>query len=169
MTTFQKAVVFTLMFSVSGCSSEATILRPSATPLSGKIMSSDAEHLLVKHGEVSSFALEREEVQSIDHPGNVVAVTGVCLLALGAMLAGSKDDRTEAQVNLAMVSAPGLAMAIWGALTYSRSKNAAHAFEDRTEKEKKKKDDEDRPFLPAPTWNFTQPPQATVRGPTVRQ
>ena len=83
--------------------------------------------------------------------------------------AGSKDDRTEAQVNLVMLGAPGLAMAIWGALTYSRSKNAAHAFEDRTEKEKKKKDDEDRPFLPAPTWNFTQPPQATVRGPTVRQ
>lgn len=136
---------------LAACSSNASIRNRGGGLLEARIAGSDAGSLLLDHPGRGTIRLPREQVEDIDHPGNVVVMAGVSVLLVGAYIIASEHQRGVEMVSTGLATGvPGLAMITWGASTYLRSRDAAAAFEDETFR--LITPDPNRPYLPAPTW-----------------
>lgn len=114
----------------SGCATTATIHRAAAPGLDAAIVDSDAEAVYVTSDSGRLFRIPRREIASIDHPGNVVALVGALLLAVGAtaFLAASDYNDDEARTVALVYGVPGGAMLVTGLFPWLRSRNAVGHF-----------------------------------------
>jgi hypothetical protein len=132
--------------SVGACSTNASIRRARGPALEAEIIGSDADTLRVRDDDYRTSEMVQGEVIDIDHPGNVAIGVGAGVVALGALLAlvvlkfpdlrWDEPPRTEAdrREGAAVVGLgyglSGVAVMIWGGVTYARSRRNARAFED---------------------------------------
>jgi hypothetical protein len=134
------------------CATSATIQRRDAGTVDAWIVGSDENGLLVRDARGQPTRIPRDEIADVDHPGNVLVMAGLGLLAVGAQIVLSDQERGE---ELAMTSTavglPALAMIGWGGRAYLASKGAAA----RCERETRRLTipDPNRPYLPAPIWS----------------
>ena len=104
------------------------------------ILGSDANFLRVRDSYGREILVSREEVADIDHPGNVLAIIGLVLVAMSVpMILGDLSHRNQSQQSewsgMGLVfgipeAVTGLCLAIPGWIHHSRSKREAKAFED---------------------------------------
>lgn len=137
-----------------GCSTQAYVCRTQSDAVEGRITSSDVNSVGVQLGDGRITSVPRSHIQSIDHPGNVLAVAGLCVLLMGLeIIATEPQDNDSLAVTGAIVGRPGLTMLAWGGVNYMRSKQAAASFEN--EGVRLRTPAPNRPYLPAPTWDST--------------
>jgi len=109
-----------------GCAATATIHRAAAPALDAEIVDSDADAVYVTSESGSLFRIPRREVASVDHPGNVVALVGAVMLALGATvyLAAPGDDVDATRTGALIYGVPGATLVIGGLVSWFRSRSA---------------------------------------------
>jgi hypothetical protein len=147
------AVAATLL---PACSTEAILHRRGDPPLQARILRSDSDLIAVRTETGATLAIRRDDVTDIDHPGNVLAIAGACVLAVAASIAMESETRGELLTTGAIVGLPGAVMLTWGGVVYQRSRNAAARFTQETVR--LQTPDPGRPYLPAPTWPVGDPP-----------
>jgi hypothetical protein len=147
-----------VLIAFAGCSTTATITRSYGPSYEAEITGSDARFLRVRDGNGYEFAIPREEVADIDHPGNVLFTIGAVTVAIYTPMLIDAFSKHQDEwsglaraLSLTMV-ASGLAIGLAGLVPYARSKRAAAAFEDT------------HPVLPVPRpvypYPFPLPPPA---------
>jgi len=100
----------------------SSIQRISGPPVEGNIVAGSSESIFVDTAAERGYEIRRDDVASIDYPGNVHANVGVGVLAYGALniALGLPEcrDRTEQQeaycVGVFIPAALGAALIIWG-------------------------------------------------------
>ena len=127
------------------------IHRRGDVPVSGRIVESEPDYVVVGNRGGAPRSVPRSEIAAIDHPGNVVAVTGLCLLTMVAWVAGSSGSQEDVLWTFAIFGTPALAMTAWGTSVFLRSKHAAANVESETARSTRP--DPSRPYQPAPTWS----------------
>ncbi len=123
------AVVLTA--ALLGCSS-ATIERNTGNNIDGMIVGGNKDFLYVLRDDDQMVKVRRAKVRDIDHPGNVLMVIGLPLVALGLTyaMAGAasglpNDQRSVFYAGGATYGVIGLALAIPGYISWSASRSAA--------------------------------------------
>ena len=115
---------------VSGCGTTATIHRWGAPALEAEIVDADAAKVYVSDGTGRRYRVARKDVADVDHPGNVLLMVGVAVLALGAGMyfdkdgaPGDSEDELRNRRNTGLVFAvPGALMAAWGSYSWWSSR-----------------------------------------------
>lgn len=118
-----------------GCSSTATITRMSGPTLEARIDGSDDQRLYVTTRSDARYMVERPDVISIDHPGNVVGLIGLTYVAFGALMFFGTNSPSTGERGSGFEGIPrgmgltsmvvGLPVAILGGANYLRSVLAA--------------------------------------------
>lgn len=80
----RAALVACLAGVVAGCDREAIVYRDDGPPLEGEVVDGDARRIVLR-ADGQTHVVERRRVVDVDHPGNVLFVTGGALLAVSAM------------------------------------------------------------------------------------
>ena len=134
-----RSIACLLLGAFAGCSTTATISRTNGPAFEAEILGSDANSLRVRDDYGREFAVAREEVADIDHPGNVLSTIGVVLIAMSIpMFLAALSHRNQSQESewsgMELVfgipeAVTGLCLAIPGWSRYRRSKRGAQAFE----------------------------------------
>ncbi len=151
-----RALVWTLAVTTTACSGSATITRRTGPSLSGRIVTSEPDSLQIRDDDGGGVTLSRGQVETIDHPGNVLLVAGLVVLGMAAQIALEEPQtRGERALTGAIFGLPALSMIWWGGSTYLRSRQAASRFEQ--EAVRLRTPDPRRPYVPAPTWTPTAP------------
>src|SRR3954452_4374742 len=122
------------VLALAGCGTAATV-REGGIEHHVRINRSTPSALLVQTNE-GEMTIPRAAIDDIDHPGNVLAVAGVPLIAFGALnLAGHWNcGDGEPSHAFCMSSAMGIVttsvgalMTVWGLAAWQRSRKAAGA------------------------------------------
>lgn len=125
-----------------GCT--ATVQRHRLRSVDALIESSDADGLNVRiHG--GRYRIPAEQIDDIDHPGNVLMVVGLATSALGgALMVAAQTRRGEDNAVLmfpaVMYLGIGLGMTIGGGIPWAQSRGRAMQYEHGSKAE--------RPYLP---------------------
>jgi len=85
-TKWKSALCILIISSIVSCSSQATIIKNDNTPIKGRIESSDKDNLYVDFFN-EKITVPRNEINSIDHPGNVMGNIGLGVIGLGGVFA----------------------------------------------------------------------------------
>ena len=139
--------MFLLLVLASACSTSATIKMAEGVVYSGKIVNSDSDYVYIEairnNREFSVpkqglTELNKVDIVSIDHPGNVHFLIGGILTGVGTLYGGlgfvvlsESDDPFNQFFGLQMLIASaiylgtGLPMGLWGWATWDESKSAA--------------------------------------------
>jgi hypothetical protein len=134
------------------CSSSATITRRDQPPITARIESSGAEALHVRTGDGKELHIPRAEVADIDHPGNVLMIAGLSLLALVYIsVAPDQASTVELLTSMAVLGSPALGMIAWGGTSYVQSRQAASEFNSETTRLRTPRPDQ--PYVPPPAWS----------------
>lgn len=129
--TLSVLLCFSLAAFATGCGTMASITRKGAPPIAGRITGSDTSNVYLntfKGGGVEGVS--RDNIEDIDHPGNVAATIGSILTAYGVLniFAGASDCDTRGAVYCTGVFLPaaiGAPLLIYGATVWSKSVAAA--------------------------------------------
>lgn len=111
-----------LLLAMMGCSTTSTIVRIHERPLEGDIVGGSPDAIFVQTDSGREYEIERDEVSSIDFPGNVHRNAGLAVLAYGAVniaLGMSEcnertDDKAAFCVGVFTPAAIGLGLIAWG-------------------------------------------------------
>ena len=88
------------LVSILGCSTTSTIQRISAPSVEGDIVAGSEDSIFVDTDAQTGIEIPREDVSSIDYPGNVHRNAGIGVLAYGAInIAVGLDDCRERTEN----------------------------------------------------------------------
>lgn len=139
---FGTVVILAALCPTFGCSTTATLRRRSGPDIEGTIVRSDDQALYTDTNAGQRFRIERTDVREIDHPGNVTAVVGLSLIAIGIGLLMAIDQSTdksdpargEMQSGFAVIPAVlaleclivSVPMTLIGGNTYGNSVSAAN-------------------------------------------
>jgi len=115
-----------------GCTTTATIARRDGLDNEAAISHSDAGavYARARNGEIHRIA--RENISTIDHPGNVAIVIGSSLLGYFAFLmaiSAANSNRDEIAFATLAWGAPSALLLLSGLYQYVPSVRAARAFE----------------------------------------
>lgn len=118
-----------------GCSTTSTIARIHEGPIEGDIVGSSAESIFVARDSGYECEIKRDDISSIDYPGNVHRNVGVALGLYGALNIAvgipkceeRTDDKTAFCVGLFIPAAIGIGMIAWGVLVEHGQTAAAWA------------------------------------------
>jgi hypothetical protein len=132
-----RLVVVLFLAVTSGCTTTATIVTTQRT-LEARLEKGDAEHLPVVTEWGHREVLLRRDIRDVDHPGNVLAVVGGILTAMGVIdlsTFGPMCVRGTFGAGGVCATAAGMAIAgapmfVWGLWTWLRSREAAEPPED---------------------------------------
>jgi hypothetical protein len=113
-----------LLFMAMGCSTTSTIARIHEGPVEGHINGGSADSVFVARDAGGECEIKREEISSIDYPGNVHRNAGIAVLAYGAanIAVGLPQCQERTQNKAAFCtgvffpSAIGLGLIAWGLL-----------------------------------------------------
>ncbi len=114
----------------SGCGATATIHRWGAPALEGELVDADVANIYVTDRTGQRYRVPRKDMAEVDHPGNVLLMAGVAVLALGVSMYFDKDgapgDTDEELRNRRIagigVAVPGALMAAWGGYSWWSSR-----------------------------------------------
>jgi hypothetical protein len=120
--------------------------------IDGTIVGSDKNHLYVERDSGGQVAIDRDDIDYIDYPGNVLQIAGgvTLLLGVGTAAGAEYSSRSEAVLTTAGLCLPGLAMLAWGTYLNLHSRGAA-----RNVTQEQERIQNERPYLPAPTYKPT--------------
>jgi hypothetical protein len=165
------AVASLSVFALAECGHGASVDLRNGDSIDGTIVGSDKNHLYLKRDSSGQVAIDRDAIDYIDYPGNVLQIAGGLTLLLGIGTADSAvySSRSEAVLTTAGLCLPGLAMLAWGTYLNLHSRGAARNVtqeQDRIQSE--------RPYLPAPRYQpvpvyapaSTYTPAPTYGGPS---
>jgi hypothetical protein len=110
-----------------GCSTSSIIETKAGDRVEAHVVGGSPGNVYLLNKEHGRFALPRDDIRDVDLPGNVVAVAGVGLLAVGGLRlwfgntsCGSYSQTGTCLVNVVPAIA-GLLAATWGSYIYFRS------------------------------------------------
>jgi len=94
--------------------------------LEAEVVDADAANVYVSNRTGQRYRVPRKDVAEVDHPGNVLFMVGVTIVALGAGMYFDKDgvpgDSEEevrnAHITGLVFSVPGALMAAWGSYSW---------------------------------------------------
>jgi hypothetical protein len=143
------AVAALPVFALAGCGHGASVDLRNGNSIDGMIVGSDKNHLYLERDSGGQVAIARDDIDSIDYPGNVLQLAGVVTLLFGIGSADSSgySSRSEAVLTTASLCLPGLAMLVWGTYLNLHSRGAARNVMQEQERIK-----DERPYLPAPRY-----------------
>ena len=117
---------------LAGCSANATIIRSERDGgiVYGRIVGVGERNLYVKTPSGEEVGVPRDEIEDIDHPGNVLAVVGAAIAVYGIFniwvaLPNCDSRSTAFCVGVVIPAVAGAAMSAWGGSVYARSHAAA--------------------------------------------
>lgn len=113
---------------VTGCGLAATISRPGAPTIEGRIVESD-ENMIYVETKQGVTPIDRASISDIDHPGNVAAVIGAVVSAYGAAniavgVPQCSDQGPAFCVGVFAPAAIGVPVMLWGLGAWAMSKSA---------------------------------------------
>jgi hypothetical protein len=149
----------------AACSTEATVTRLDGLSLEARMIASDANNIQTRSRDGRETRITRAQLADVDHPGNGMAVAGVCLLGMAGWLSAAGGTAGEAIANGIILGLPGAVMLSWGGVVYRRSTQASRRFDEETTR--LRTPDPNRPYLPAPTWPVAVPPASAPEQPLV--
>src|SRR5262245_1870869 len=124
---------------VVGCASGATIVRSPANggPVYGTIVGNGERTLYLRTGSGEEVGIPHEQIEDIDHPGNVLAVVGAAVLVYGAYnlwvgIPKCDSEGTAFCVGVFLPAPTGIALTLWGVNTYTDSRDAARGWSPRS-------------------------------------
>lgn len=128
---WQSGATAVCLVTMLGCSTTSTIRRANGPEVEGDIVGGSRDSIFVDAGAAREYEIPRDDVTSIDYPGNVHRNVGAGFLVYGALniAAGLPEcqERTENQgAYCAGVFTPavvGLGMLIWGLVVERGQKN----------------------------------------------
>jgi hypothetical protein len=109
-----------------GCSTTSTIARVNGPPIEGDIVGGSRETIFVRSDDDREFEIPREEISSVDYPGNVHANVGAGVLAYGVLNIAvglpkcneQTDSKAAYCTGVFLPAAIGAGMIIWGLLVH---------------------------------------------------
>jgi hypothetical protein len=117
---------------LAGCSANATIIRGERDggTVYGKIVGVGERNLYVRTPSGEEIGVPRDEIEDIDHPGNVLALVGAAIVVSGAYniwvgLPNCDSRSTAFCVAVVIPAVVGAGMSAWGGSVYARSHAAA--------------------------------------------
>lgn len=118
-----------------GCSTTSTISRIHEGPIEGDIVGSSAESIFVARDSGDECEIKRDDVSSIDYPGNVhrnvgigVGLYGALNIAVGIPKCDERtDDKAAFCAGVFTPAVIGIALITWGLLVEHGQKSAAAA------------------------------------------
>jgi len=118
---------------LAGCSANATIIRGERDGgiVYGRIVGLGEQNLYVKTPSGQEVGVPRDEIEDIDHPGNVLAVVGAAIAVFGAYYIWVGLPKCEVRsaafcvVGVVVPAVVGAGMSAWGGGVYARSHAAA--------------------------------------------
>jgi len=138
----RSTAVMILILTACGCGTTATICKKNGSVVEATIVRSDQSNIYLANGRT----VARAEISEIDHPGDVLAVAGVIMSAVGLgvgmvgviilngpceELCGLRDLVGGSMSGSgALLLAAGVYSAIWGWITFRDSSSAAEAPEE---------------------------------------
>ena len=144
------------------CGHGASVDLRSGGYVDGTILGSDENRLYMERADDGrQVAIHREDIDSIDYPGNILQIAGGLTMLLGAAIAGNLPDQPtwEAVGTSAVVWGPGLAMLAWGTYLNLHARGLARNLTREQERVLN-----ERPYLPPPTYlpapTYAPPPVA---------
>jgi hypothetical protein len=129
------------------CGHGASVDLRSGGFVDGVILGSDRHRLYVERDHGRPLAIDGDDIDYIDYPGNVLQSAGGLTVLLGAAIAGDMPDRSTwgAARDSAVVWLPGLAMLAWGTYLNLHARSLA-----RHVTREQERISNERPYLPAP-------------------
>lgn len=129
---------------LAGCGTTATVSRLGSRPLDARIVGGDSASIYVET-DSAKYAVPRNEITDIDHPGNVAATIGAIVTGYGIanIAAGASDCDRYGGAYCAGVFLPaaiGAPVMAYGLVTWISSVSAAG--------ERKKSDDRSFAVVP---------------------
>jgi hypothetical protein len=129
---WRSRVVDACLLLTLGCSTTSNIRRINGPDVEGDITGGSLESIFADTGSGKDVEIPRDEVASIDYPGNVHANVGVGVLLYGGLniVVGLPEcqERTENQTayctGVFLPAALGAGMIVWGLLTEHGQKRA---------------------------------------------
>jgi hypothetical protein len=117
-------------FVLAACGTSATITRGDGMSVEGWIRGGTADAVIVDSRVGPRREIPRSEIAEIDHPGNVHLLVGGITLGYGGLIvaAGASQCGEMDGVDCAALFVPavvGAAIAAWGLVTWTGSKDAA--------------------------------------------
>jgi hypothetical protein len=115
--------------------------------IDGTLLGSDKDHLYVERDSGGHVAIDRNDIDYIDYPGNVLQIGGGLTLLAGVVTANDSpsSSRSEAALTTAVCYLPGLAMLVWGTYLNVQARGLA-----RNVTQEQERIHRERPYLPAP-------------------
>jgi hypothetical protein len=119
-----------------GCSTTSTIARIHEGPIEGDIVGGSAESIFVARDDGGECEIKRDNISSIDYPGNVhrnvgvaVGVYGALNIALGMPKCEERtdDDKAAFCTGVFIPAAIGIGLMAWGLLVQHGQTSAAAA------------------------------------------
>ncbi|HEX2673552.1 MAG TPA: hypothetical protein VHM25_21870 [Polyangiaceae bacterium] len=118
-----------------GCSTTSTIARIHEGPIEGDIVGSSADSIFVERDSGDECEIKRDDISSIDYPGNVhrnvgigVALYGALNIALGMPKCEERtDDKAAFCTGVFIPAAIGIGLITWGLLVQHGQTSAAAA------------------------------------------
>ena len=116
----------TLVFLLAlGCSTTSTIARVNGPPVEGDIVGGSRDTIFVRSDE-NEFEIPRDDVSSVDYPGNVHAAVGGGVLAYGALNIAvglpkcndQADNKAAYCTGVFLPAAIGAGLLIWGLIVH---------------------------------------------------
>jgi hypothetical protein len=154
-------VTLALALQAAACGSSATISRRLGPPVDARVVGSDEDSIVVLHDDGRPERIPRLDIEDVDHPGNVLAVAGLCILLAGLQIVATEPmTGPELTTTGLIVGVPGLTMLAWGGTNYVRSKKTVARYVEASQPKPPPPLPPDRPYLPAPTWQPAPPPPA---------
>lgn len=116
------AIAAGLLLCAMGCSTTSTIARISQPPIEGRIVGGSPDTIFVAMDSGREYEIHRDDISSIDFPGNVHRNSGVAVLVYGAAniaLGLPKcNERTQDKAafctGVFLPAGIGLALVVWG-------------------------------------------------------
>jgi len=158
------------VLALAACGHGASVDLRNGDSIDGTIVGSDKNRLYLERDSGGHVAIDRNDIDYIDYPGNVLQIAGGVTLLIGIGTAdGAKySSSSQAVLSTAGLCLPGLAVLAWGTYLNLHARGTA-----RNVTQEQERLERERPYLPAPSYGSpptyapapTYPPASTYGGP----
>lgn len=115
-----------------GCSTTSTIARVQAGPIEGDIVGGSSESIFVARDSGGECEIKRDDISSIDYPGNVHRNAGLAVLAYGGLNIAlglpkcheRTQDKAACFTGVFLPAVLGLGLSVWGLVVERGQKSA---------------------------------------------
>jgi hypothetical protein len=144
------AVAALPVLALAACGHGASVDLRNGDSIDGTIVGSDKNRLYLERDSGGHVAIDRNDIDYIDYPGNVLQIAGGVTLLIGIGTAdGAKySSSSQAVLSTAGLCLPGLAVLAWGTYLNLHARGTA-----RNVTQEQERLERERPYLPAPSYS----------------